>query len=184
MAVVLISLFFSYLTYQRSKIWMNGISLWENVLASYPSNPIANKSLADAFTGYRNYDRALDYYIRALNYNPSYTEAYYNMANMNLKNNHLHQAIHDYSKALELDPALGDAYINRGNAKAQLNDLAGAIADYTLAIKYNPEKTEAYVNRGSSWYLLKNITNACSDWRMAANLGNSQAKEMLLNYCR
>jgi 4-amino-4-deoxy-L-arabinose transferase-like glycosyltransferase len=182
--VVVLILFFSVLTHFRSGVWQNGIALWENVLKSYPADPFSNKSLADAFVSYRNYNRALDFYIRALTYDPDYTQAYYNMGHMNLKNNKLFQAIHDFTKAIEIDPTMADAYINRGNAKAQLKDLQGAIDDYTLAIKNDPEKTEAYVNRGSSWYMLKNIEKACSDWKIAGKLGNAQANEMLLSFCK
>jgi protein O-mannosyl-transferase len=183
-SVVLVTLCLSFLSYQRTLVWRNGVALWENVLSVYPTDPVANKSLADAFTGYKNYTLALDYYKKAIKYDPSYTEAYYNMGNMNLKNNNLFQAINDYSKALELNPKLADGYINRGNARAQLNDLSAAIDDYSQAIKYNPAKVEAYINRGSSWYLLKNQKNACSDWQLAANLGSVQANDMLSSYCR
>lgn len=182
--VVIIALLFSFITYQQSLVWQNGISLWKNVLIKYPNDPVANKSMADAFVIYKNYDRALVYFKKAIACDSSFAEAYYNMGNMNLKNDHIFQAIIDFSKAVELNPGLVDGYITRGNAKAQLKDFNGAIADYSLAIKRNPSKTEAYINRGSTWFLLNKTKQACSDWQIAANLGSPQAKDMLLGYCK
>jgi len=182
--LVLIILLFSFLTYERSKIWQNGVSLWKNVLSEYPTDPFVNKSMADAFVMYKNYDRALDYYKKAITYDSSFAEAYYNMGIMNLKNDHIFQAIVDFSKAVEIDPGLIFGYINRGNAKTQLKDYDGAIADFTLAINKNPSKAEAYVNRGSAYFLLNRKNQACYDWLIASNLGNAQAQEMLLNYCK
>jgi protein O-mannosyl-transferase len=182
--LIIIALCFSFLSYSRTKVWKNGVSLWMNVINKYPEDPVVNKSLADAFVIYRNYDRALYYYNMAIARDPYYDEAYYNMGIMNLQNSHIFQSIHDFTKAVELNPGLVDGYINRGNARAQLKDLQGAITDYTLAIQKNPSKTEAYINRGSTWFLLNNTKQACADWQIAANLGSVQAKDMIEGYCK
>lgn len=175
---------FSILTYQRARIWTNGLTLWGNVLRQFPDNPVANKSLADAFASYRNYQRAMDYYIRALTYDPAFSDAYYNMGVMNIRLNNMHQAIHDLSRTIELVPNHTDAYINRGNAKTRLNDLDGAILDFSNAIRYNPASVEAYINRGSCRFLKKDTASACIDWQMAAKAGSMEASEMLNLYCR
>lgn len=180
----LIVIVLSIRSYNQTSVWKNGISLWQNVISKYPTNPEVNKGLADAYVLGLNNELALKYYKQAVKFDPSYSEAYYNMGAMNLKFSYIYQAISDFTKAIEIDPKMTDAYINRGNAKAQLKDWNSAIADYTMAIKCNPSKAEAFINRGSSWYLLKNSKNACSDWQIAASLGNNQANEMLLNYCQ
>jgi tetratricopeptide (TPR) repeat protein len=182
--LIFIILTLSFLTYKQSGIWLNGLSLWKNVLNLYPADPVANKSMADAFVTYKNFDQAMFYYKKSISLDTGYAEAYYNMGNMNLKSGKLYQSMDDFSKAVELNPGMVDAYINRGNAKVQLKNFEGAIADYTLAIKNNPTKTEAFINRGSSYFLLKKNKLACADWKIAAEQGSKQATDMLESYCR
>ena len=60
------------------------------------------------------YERAIEDFDKAIEFNPNYVEAYYNRGVAYVKLNEHERAIKDFSKAIELNPALAEAYGNRG----------------------------------------------------------------------
>jgi tetratricopeptide (TPR) repeat protein len=90
----------------------------------------------------------------------------------------------DFTQALALDPTLGPAYQNRGNARALLGDSAGAIADFTKTIELDPGAAAAYFTRGLLRARAGDHAGCCGDLVRAANLGRSDARDLVQQFCK
>ena len=116
-------------------------------------------------------DRAIDDYIKAMQLNPDYVDAYYNRGNIYGEQGDFDSAIADYTKAIHLDPDYADAYKNRGLAYSGKSDYNRAIEDYTRAIELKPDLAEAYAGRGIARLHLKEWEKVRTDLRAARNMG-------------
>lgn len=93
-------------------------------------------------------------------------------------------AIADYNNAIEINPNYSNAFVGRGNSNLSLKDYPGAIEDYTKAIELNPNYGDAYYNRGVSKLNLNQKESACLDWIKAEELGDSDAYDLIKQYCK
>ena len=62
----------------------------------------------------KEYDKAISFYLKAIELKPDYAEAYYNLGLAYKNQGNLTKAIESYKKAIEVDPDHADAYINLG----------------------------------------------------------------------
>jgi superkiller protein 3 len=98
-----------------------------------------------AYNNKGDYDKAIEYYNKAIELNPDYAVAYYNLGNVyNNKGDYgkaieyYNKAIEYYNKAIELNPDSVDAYNNLGIAYNIKSDDDKAIEYYNKAIELNP----------------------------------------------
>src|SRR5688572_22952487 len=96
----------------------------------------------------REYMEALLNLNKAIELDPSYSQAYFVRGNIKDAFDDRHGAMKDYNHAIEKNPKFSDAFFARGNVKMKLQDYYGAIDDYSSAIALNENYIEAYFNRG------------------------------------
>ena len=104
-----------------------------------------------------NYKQAIEYYSKAIEYNPNDASLYNNrgLAYYNLEQ--YDKAIADYTKAIEIKSDFADAYYNRGLAYFRkgspynLEPRKKAISDFTKAIELRPDFADAYYNRALAY---------------------------------
>lgn len=111
-------------------------------------------------------------------------EEYYNIANNKSDSKDYQGAIENYTKAIDLNPNYSIAYVNRGDSKIKIQDYKGAIADFSKAIELNPKNSDAYYNRGVSNSKLNQKESACLDWIKAEELGDTDAYDLIKQYCK
>jgi tetratricopeptide (TPR) repeat protein len=142
---------FSAISYERSKVWKDSLTLYNDVLEKYPSVALAynNRGLFKSEQK-KDYSGAIADYDKAIELSPAYAYAYYNRGTAKSEwRKDYAGALADYDKAIELNPGYLKAYYNRGTAKSEWgNDHAGAVADYDKVIALNPGYVLAYNNRG------------------------------------
>ena len=107
--------------------------------------------------------KAVSYYDKAIQLNPSNADAYYNRGDAYDEMGEYGKAIADYSKAIELAPNHAPAYYNRGCAYGEIGAYDKAIADYTKAIGLNPNDSLTYYNRGLAYSKRGELPRALSD---------------------
>ncbi|MBE0570634.1 MAG: tetratricopeptide repeat protein [Ignavibacteriaceae bacterium] len=118
------------------------------------------------------YEQAISEYIKAIEINPDYADAYNNrgVSYYNLGKNE--NAISDYTRAINLNPKYADAYNNRGIVYYDQGQHNQAIKDYSKAIEVNKSYAKAYHNRGLIYMVvLKDKEKGCADWKKACELG-------------
>ncbi len=124
-----------------------------------------------------DYRGAIQDYSKAIEINPSNSEAYLNRGLPKHKLGDYRGAIQDYSKSIEINPSISKGYFMRGFAKQYLEDYRGAIQDYDKAIEINPSNSDAYSNRGFAKKELGNYRGAIQDYSkvIEINPSNSEA---------
>jgi Flp pilus assembly protein TadD len=130
-----------------------------------------------------NYDEAIRYFTKALNFNPNHAEAYYSRGTAHFHKGQYDQAISDFDKALEINPNDAKAYYNRGIACCKKGQYDQAIPDFTKALEINPRDAEAYYNRGITFCQKGQHDQAISDFKKAfeINPNNPRYLEAYVN---
>ncbi len=113
---------------------------------------------------------------KAIENDPSNSEAYYTRANSKLHSEDVEGAIEDLNKAIEINPSYKDAYNFRGLIKSQLKDFSEAIDDYSKAIEINSKDEDAYKNRATSKCYLKDYEGAIADYKKAIEINPRDAE--------
>ena len=89
-------------------------------------------------------------YKKALDIEPNYADASYNMGMALQRQGKLEEAIQAYKKAIEITPDYADAYNNMGVVLQNQGRREEAIEAYIRALSINPDYAEAYNNIGNS----------------------------------
>jgi tetratricopeptide (TPR) repeat protein len=120
---------------------------------------------------YKDPDKAVDYWGRAIVKNQNKAEVYNNrgLAYYDLK---LYQkAIEDYSRAIQLDSGYAAAFNNRGNAHYELAEYQKALMDFNKSLQLRSNYPKAHLNRGLVYYQLDKNDQACRDFQNACDQG-------------
>ncbi len=91
----------------------------------------------------KQYDRAVNYYKKAVEADPKHAKAYLNMGIALKRLEKYEEAITAYTRALNVDPNYDKAYFNRAVAYKLLGKNDKAASDFEKALEVNPKFTQA-----------------------------------------
>ncbi len=148
------------LTVERTKVWANSGSLWQDHLADYPDsvNGLLNLGIYDFEQ--QAYAQAEQTFRQILPYNPKFAKAYYYLARCASKTGRYTEAISRYREALQLQPREKVYYNNMGYAFFQLKRYPEAIAAYKEALALAPKYTRARINLADAALRLRDFALA------------------------
>lgn len=134
------------------------------------------------------YQKAIEYFDRALDKNPEYTSAY------NAKGVALYQqekyddAIEAFTASIALDDTSYKPFFNRGNAYLEKKEFKDAVLDYNKANGLDPQQGDIYYNRGLALLALEEYEDAIFDFDVVLQANPEQplvhfnkAKALLAN---
>jgi tetratricopeptide (TPR) repeat protein len=128
-AVAALCLALFALTFQRSAVLHDSLSLWSDSVQRNPDAPAAHNNFGDALAAAEP-QRAVEHFRRAIELNPDYAKAYYNLAFSLAEAGRLDEAIETFGRSLSLDQTdvsaqrdLGRALLLRGRAAEGLRHL-------------------------------------------------------------
>lgn len=128
---------------------------------------------------------AISDFKQVYSFNPNNVQLAWDIGRLSYSIEDFNTAVEYYTKAIERitdkDPQL---YLIRGEAYEQLKGYENAIADYSLAIGLNPNIADAYYSRGQAKARAGRMKDACPDWIKAAELGNSEAANVIVYNCK
>ena len=113
---------------------------------------------------------AIAHYKKALDIEPDFTDAAYNLASAYVVAGRVDDAINEYQQAMKLGPANATAHFNLANSLLARQRLDEAAAQYQEACSLRPEYFEARNNFGVVLYGQGKIAEAVVQWREAARL--------------
>jgi len=98
--------------------------------------------LATLYAKRKDWQRAIQYYLKSIQLNPDSVEAYNNLGNVYFNLNQVDKAILYYGKASKLDPDYLNAYTNLGLAYLKKGLIDKAISQWDYVLKKDPDNKE------------------------------------------
>ncbi len=126
----------------------------------------------------KEYDNSAMYFLKAIELNPEYSEAYNGLGNAYYFKNNFNEAIKFYRKAISLNPKYSKAYANLGLAYYKKGNFEEAIQDYQMAIELDPQNASAYVFMGAIYHVTNN-PRAIELYKKGARLGDKDIQQWL-----
>ncbi|MFA6923257.1 MAG: tetratricopeptide repeat protein [Bacteroidales bacterium] len=155
---------FSYLTYQRTKIWESTDTLWTDVLNKYWHIEVAHKNRGNYYAQKGMYEKAFIDYNALDSMNSKDAKVYSNRGNIFGLQGKWAQSLADYSKSIQLDKNNSDAYLNRAITYSMMKEYKKALEDYNIAIKFIPNAVKLYQNRAFTYLSLGENKKAIDDY--------------------
>lgn len=158
-------------TMLRNSVWHDSTILWEDAVRKGAQKARTFNNLGNAYMDH-DIDRAITAYESALERNPSYEEANYNMA-MALASQGQHEASLSYFlTALDTDPDNAKAHLNAGTSYFALDQINRAIYHFQAALFINPNYAKAHYDLGICYGKKGMLLEAEKEFRRAATLSN------------
>ncbi len=145
----------SILTFERNKVWKDGVSLWTDAINKSPNvtRPLINRGFA--YVRIEQWDKAIADYTRAIELDSVYNYEAYSKRGIAYGNiGEWWKAIADCSKAIELEPKLVKGYYNRAVAWASLGKAEMAVQDFNFVLGLDANFEKVNYQRGA---LLMNL---------------------------
>jgi tetratricopeptide (TPR) repeat protein len=181
--VVFLILLSGAATFQRSLVWRDTMSLFNDAISKSPDAAFSynNRGIAKYSKG--DMDGALADYNKAVDLDPRYSGAFYNRGIVFNNTGRYDEAVNDYSKAISLNPGFATCYVARGIIEMDVfKNYFSALDDYTDAISINPGNAQAYYNRGILRLRMNDPGDACLDFHKVRDLGFDKADELIRRY--
>ena len=177
-------LLFSFMTFQRSQVWKDNLTLFNDVTSHAPGSAFGFNNRGIARYAENNMEGALSDYDQAIALFPRYSGAFYNRGIVLYNIKEFGRANDDYTRAIALNPNFASSYMARGILEMDvLQNDSLALNDYNKALLINPAMAQAYFNRGILWLRMKQIQTACEDFHQVRRLGYSRADELIRQFC-
>lgn len=193
-APVCITLIFGTMSFQRTKVWNNSISLWNNVLDHYPNAAVARTNRANyfyklaidsahAFEASSLYQSALEDCNVALKTDPRHQPGY-EIRGLIFQNLHRYsEALADGQRLIQLAPQKREGYAISSTANMYLNHPDEALADLDICIKLKPEDDISLNNRGTILYNKRRFSEAQIDYSKAIELNPKGSYYLNRSFC-
>jgi protein O-mannosyl-transferase len=163
----LVLLLLGGLTFQQTRVWHDGLTLWNRVLSLDPANPIACNNRGNMRRPKGDLSGARADYDEAIRLRPTYAEAYNNRGNLRQEQGDVTGALEDYAAAIRHDPSYVLTWHNRGNLHLTQGRWTNAIADYTQSLDLDPLDAETYLNRANARSNVGDAAGAIADLESA-----------------
>ena len=122
------------------------------------------------FVGSEDYAKALPYFEEAVQRNPSYAEAWFEVGVCNGELGRHQEEIAAYQQAIRLKPDFARAYYNLGLAYGELGRYQEEITAFQQAIHLKPDFAEAHYNLGGVYGKLGHYQEAVAAFQQAIRL--------------
>jgi protein O-mannosyl-transferase len=185
--LIFVTVAFTYLSFERNKVWYNGVTLWEDAtakqgdVADYAWFGLGNalKSEYDVTVKERfpagmpsavpadlqeMRVQILAAYKKCIDLNSEFPNYLVNAAAAQGEFGDKKASLAALDRAIQLKPDYEQALFNRGVTRNEVGDYAGSVSDYTSALKVNPLYIQALFNRGLSYKALGNLDAAVKDY--------------------
>ena len=171
-------LVFSFQTWNRNIIWLNGISLFNDVAEKYPEQPHIWAMLGSVNELEKNYDDAITSYNKSILLEED-SKVIFKCGQVKFLSNRFNEAIADFHHSIKIDSTYSLAYFYLAEAMDRTKqNYQEEIKNYDKAIKFNKSSSIDYMynNRGVAKLDKGDNINALSDFDMAIKLKPTYAE--------
>jgi tetratricopeptide (TPR) repeat protein len=149
--LILLSISYSIMTYNRNKVWQNELTLWNDAVRKSSGKARAYKYRGLAYMQAKEYDLALSDFSKVLQLEPNNAEPYNNRGVIYMERKKYAQAMSDFNQSIRINPNGAEAYNNRGLIFFEQKDYSKAISDFKKALSVDKNSPEAYYNLGRAY---------------------------------
>ena len=142
----------------------------ENVLLQYPKASNLMSICGAAYAKSSQFQKATDFYNKAIKINPNSAEIYNNLGNVLHSMGSDDAAIQQFNKAIEINPNFAEAHFSRGRALQISNKPADAIEAYKKTVTLKPAYFQAYNNLGNTFKSLGEYEKALNAYNKVIEL--------------
>jgi len=165
---------YTSITLAYTPYWSNQQILHTYILQCNPESGKGYLGLGDVYFEQGMYDKARDYYSRAIE--KRLPVAYNNRGNAFYELGEYEAALKDYNHAISLNPKGGGPYLNRGILSLAQKQYESAVEDFTQALKKFPNQSRPFNARGLAYEKLGNWTKAKEDYGKAISSDSSNGE--------
>ena len=149
-------------------------------IKEYKNNSLILFYIANCYFLEGDLNASLQYYDKAIDINPQFSEAWYNKGGSFTDLKIYEGAIESYNAAININPNYSEAWNNKGNVLGKLGRYEDAISAYDRTIKINPQHPNAWYNRGNALDNLGKYEKAIESYDIAIDV-NPQHAEARIN---
>lgn len=177
------------LTWNRTKVWKDSISLWTDLIEKNPACLQAYSNRASFHNEMKDFDKAISDLNEAIKLDVNDSKKlnlYFSRAMMYKKTGKFDSAIIDYSKNIEIYPASYKSYLDRGILYTdQFGKYTEGINDFKSYLKLQPNDLNATFNLGVAFYKNHDPDSARVYFVKVVNLdpANGKAYNLLMTIC-
>ena len=158
------------LTWERTQVWRESLTLWNDVLSKHPQVAFAYNNRGNALTAVGEIDGAIEDYTNGLKYMPQHIDFYFNRGNAYRLKGEYERSLGDYAIVMQARPQDPNVHHNRGMVYFEMQNYDRAVEDYTVAITLNPTLPLFYSDRGVAYAKLSEYEKALKDFEEAFRL--------------
>jgi tetratricopeptide (TPR) repeat protein len=157
------------LTILRNQDYASNVTIWEDVVAKRPLNARGYAGLGLAHVGQNDFDDAVRCYQTALELDPAWVEAYYNLANLLARHGRPAEAIPYFREAVSLNPRDPRTQNNLAAALFRVGRIEEAAEHYQASLGYR-KNPAVFQNLAKCLELLNKPGEAIEIYRQALEI--------------
>jgi tetratricopeptide (TPR) repeat protein len=141
------------LTWNRTQVWADSVSLWTDVMEKNPSCMSAYINRSFMYIKYNQYDNAIRDCNDGLKIDPAQFKLYINRGTAYRHMAMYDLALDDFSRAIRQNPQSYDTYADRGVIyTGQLKKYDSGISDFRHYLKFRPDNPKGNINLAVAYY--------------------------------
>ena len=153
-------IYYSIYTWNRVKIWQNGMTLWSNYVDNNPDFFYGYFALGGNLEKEKKFNDEIDCLNKCISLNPNFEKAYNDRGKTRFFLGDVNGALDDLGTALRINPKAFESLNNRGWIYFTINKYPEAIADYKAALEINGHSLLALKNLAWVYYNNKDFAEA------------------------
>ncbi len=154
-------LLFCILTWNRTKVWADSVSLWTDVMQKNPSCMSAYINRSFMYIQYKQFDKALKDCDDGLKIDSTQYKLNLNRGTVYRNLAMYDQALREFSSALRINPQSVDTYLDRGILYTdRFSKYDSGIADFRHYLSYRPNDKNGNFNLGVAYYKNQNYDSS------------------------
>ena len=157
------------------------VPLLKRALRLDEGNPTTHGSLAVAYEGLSQPEKAKTHYLRALELDPNQARIHLNFGALLWQEGERDAAVRQYEQAIAVDATFAEAYVYLGQAMFFLGRLDEALSCGEAAVRLDPSSAKGHMNLGRALQASGRIEDAIFRFRQAITL-NKRLAEAYENY--
>jgi len=159
----IIGLFYCFQTFNQTKIWKDGETLWTHVLKNYDNSTLAWRNRGNVFRDRGENSKAIADYNEALKINPNNAPSHVALAKMYYNytsKDSIRKGLQHDLKAAQIDPNKAEYQVNAAATLTILNDYKEALPFLNKAEELDPNYADTYRNKAAAFIGLRDNEEA------------------------